>query len=1467
MGKQNKFSSRGDFSDDDRDKQIKPSQVTGDRGKRRADKKPDNFDALKDVIVAPPPGDQNAPVGDKRKLGDPDLDTVNKLLPPDAFNNKPDTELERLNDLDKILKEEKPTKRQLRLIYEAHQEEGSDFFSDENKIKQALVDVKAKAEKDLADDRQDIMKRFKQLVVREKGRKGQNITNLDSHACLFFFRKILKFERLDATQEEKDFLARTQYIKLGEDEKMSRGIFLDISPGIHGSQVRGEGKDYDDHHGPESPRHSSAFQGLVDGFYKAGLLDYLNKDEGLALDEMAEFVSHVDCYTLPKGENWKKTWNRKDLTLFDVSLLNQDDVSVDDLYECFKAQPNQKAAFQWDISHSKEPYLSSFKALIQKTKEKKNQAESFLKEVDKERRDFKGKTDAPHYNIIESPTLGKLVVHFQERPEERTPALQFAALGHGYDGVVNYQPGNHTFLLSVSSEKEITKEMAEKIPEAVLVRGGMLLSSKKEKKETKLADLLQAMGVDVSKLNAEGRLKKFLEEEKTGKKPKISPAPVDVAAFPTPAVEPEPVKDLTPTPPAPPETPPAPSTPEIPVVPTSSEMPQPSTETAAPAGPEMPSTPATAEAPRAVETVTAPAEPELKQAMAEAKAAFEATKKNWEKYQGLLGLFRRGQTEEKAQITNEYEAAKDKYARAKAEYVFFKAGNFLTDQSKMVDGYAQIIARTLERKRGGKAREWLNKIYTLYKKSGDLNIARAFKFEEKLAKWQPETKKGKFVKFLANLGGRYLSLRTGVSLLLLGGAVGAGAGVTFAALMGIRRTLAGLGGFVGTNEVWKGIERTKLLKEIPKDKLAKMTNEDLIERMRQIEVYNLLEGKEDFSGFGYDQLKDELNNRLENERITPASAETPAGTESSAERESGERGQAVEKKLESLLANVDKQLEGVEAKFKKSQIKRLLTSTAVAGLLGSGLFGEIIGRTWHGLFGSESGMSEPIEALAKKSVRAMEEFQQKINLFAKIAVNQDTQVNRTAQLLGALQEFKNQAATALRDNIEKIHLAEIRTVGGDEGVENALKRLLLDNPVGRGFKGDLADKATLSHWADREADLIARENNYVRPDGSEVRIAKPGVKVYLDSNNKIRIVGEGKTTYIESGKMPKGLSLEEKQTWASQHSRLSWDENWEGKKIIGSEYWRQNLEKLAVKYPNDYAADGLKVPSSGAGLEEVQKAYGDWFNYRVEHGLPQPEELTGPEILAREAAAAPQSAPARAAEMVPTAAPPAEAIKVPVMPDYWQGNLYEPRTVQIEGGNYYLQGGMDNRGNLRELIFDAQGKRVGFLGADNQFHLHSPKEGWLRNSPEHINVPKPAVELPPELPGDVPAEVKLVDGTIKFVTEDGVMKAEISGYEDLLRDYHGDLNYHHVLWFNDKFDPYTDAGTKNQNLWRTILPGRLAKMEVMTHALTSGKVALESPAAKLLHQTIQLTLRNISRLAGRNPQEIFSQDVIDEFLK
>ncbi|MEK9154762.1 MAG: hypothetical protein AAB596_01695 [Patescibacteria group bacterium] len=99
------------------------------------------------------------------------------------------------------------------------------------------------------------------------------------------------------------------------------------------------------------------------------------------------------------------------------------------------------------------------------------------------------------------------------------------------------------------------------------------------------------------------------------------------------------------------------------------------------------------------------------------------------------------------------------------------------------------------------------------------------------------------------------------------------------------------------------------------------------------------------------------------------------------------------------------------------------------------------------------------------------------------------------------------------------HQADLATIKQGEGVWHAVYRQLedrlYDDPKKFGLsQEDLTNAEKIKSVLNRQTNQLLVEQGYIKVDGTEIRIAKPGVEVLLGDNNEINIKDAGESTYV-----------------------------------------------------------------------------------------------------------------------------------------------------------------------------------------------------------------------------------------------------------------------------------------------------------------------------------------------------------------
>lgn len=233
--------------------------------------------------------------------------------------------------------------------------------------------------------------------------------------------------------------------------------------------------------------------------------------------------------------------------------------------------------------------------------------------------------------------------------------------------------------------------------------------------------------------------------------------------------------------------------------------------------------------------------------------------------------------EKKANIQKEYDEFLKKYQEARAKYV-------VADVSKLTEERMKLAEALVEAK--GKGEEHF--LYKGYKWLGDQNVAKLFSegFKWKLS--DEFQKDHPLATGTLRIAGKFLSVRTALSLGLLGAGLMAGTGSGLAlglGILGARAAMRGIGTAAGSHdmlkligaEAWESKGTLKYKKENPwykkvslwekltPEEMGKMGKEKIEERLANMEANALLHGKKVSESEVYKQLLSEYENKLKTE--------------------------------------------------------------------------------------------------------------------------------------------------------------------------------------------------------------------------------------------------------------------------------------------------------------------------------------------------------------------------------------------------------------------------------------------------------------------------------------------------------------------------------------------------------------------------------------------------------------------------
>jgi|GEM_PF-2547077 len=233
--------------------------------------------------------------------------------------------------------------------------------------------------------------------------------------------------------------------------------------------------------------------------------------------------------------------------------------------------------------------------------------------------------------------------------------------------------------------------------------------------------------------------------------------------------------------------------------------------------------------------------------------------------------------ERKANIQKEYDEFLKKYQEARVQYV-------VGDVSKLTEERMKLTEALVEAK--GENKEHF--LYKGYKWLGDQNVAKLFgeKFNLKLSDDFQE--KHPLLTGVARIAGKFLSVRTALSLGLLGAGLMTGAGAGLAVGMGIltgRALMRGVGTAAGSHDLLKAIgataweskgkfqikkeepwyKKVSLWEKITPEEIGKMSKEKIEERLANMETNALLHNKKVSESDVYKQLLQGYESKMQEE--------------------------------------------------------------------------------------------------------------------------------------------------------------------------------------------------------------------------------------------------------------------------------------------------------------------------------------------------------------------------------------------------------------------------------------------------------------------------------------------------------------------------------------------------------------------------------------------------------------------------
>lgn len=349
------------------------------------------------------------------------------------------------------------------------------------------------------------------------------------------------------------------------------------------------------------------------------------------------------------------------------------------------------------------------------------------------------------------------------------------------------------------------------------------------------------------------------------------------------------------------------------------------------------------------------------------------------------------------------------------------------------------------------------------------------------------------------------------------------------------------------------------------------------------------------------------------------------------------------------------------------------------------------------------------------------------------------------------------------------------TVEKGGSYERSFREILEQNPEKFGYSGDLEDAADIHKWSGGEAHRIALSEHLVKADGSEVRIRNIGgmVSLEIDENGKPHLIQEDVKTYeykpgpskaeiaaqqkdfdetkikveaeksellkereelgvvkdkVEAyGRVTKDIQeLEaDRATFDDQYGRLDHEipKGMKNYDVIGkvggkefsapSDYAHideaEDYLKLWQKNWDSFHKGDLKDFYTTSGDDNAVTSYAEVekdFNKQLEAFRAHVEAGKDPEDFKAEAFG---KLTKKKLEALVDTKMEAQAGDIVYKP-----SVYPDEALKIKGEQYFSKA-YQKVANYREairMVYDEDGKLKGFIGADQQPHLHMPKGGW-----------------------------------------------------------------------------------------------------------------------------------------------------------
>ena len=325
----------------------------------------------------------------------------------------------------------------------------------------------------------------------------------------------------------------------------------------------------------------------------------------------------------------------------------------------------------------------------------------------------------------------------------------------------------------------------------------------------------------------------------------------------------------------------------------------------------------------------------------------------------------------KADEDNREELLKE-YEKARLEFAQENINRVLNEQIALTESRGRVK----QEESSGKLQNALLKIDSWNKKIGSWNLGRVVDFKglnfEFLKVNRDDSRFKRFLKktpdFLIKTSLNAASVRTA----LIGAGLGVGAATGSLALMAGAYALRGTGGIsagLASHDLMKSYREGKITKDIEPEKIKKLNDEDLKNRISWFSTSLQMGNLEVKDNKTYKALREEFELRF--------NTETAKKTHDT-----------VSKELESQSKYADEEITKTASKYKKKSRRRKVWSTAIAGAIAAGLPGKALAAYFTGEVAANPnniiGNQEMFESLVDdlddiKELIVTEEMQQALN--------------------------------------------------------------------------------------------------------------------------------------------------------------------------------------------------------------------------------------------------------------------------------------------------------------------------------------------------------------------------------------------------------------------------------------------------------------------------------------------------------